>query len=200
MARIPEICTFNNIAQRLKSGLRSSLKVRLRCAYHPRYQTCRIFCFSYYYYIDPFERNMGPLVIEHTNSGPWIVLVRLDLIPPTRCRVRIAYLLFVPLELELGCVLPLLEVALRQTPPLLSISRFSRPYYFPLPLLDVIVPSSSRSFSGHLSVSDLPLSTSYCPSVVFQACHMSSPLPFCFSGNFQDIIYFSSFPDSVYLF
>ena len=29
-AKIHEICAFNNIAQRLKSGLRSSLKVRLR--------------------------------------------------------------------------------------------------------------------------------------------------------------------------
>ena len=31
----PEICVFNNTAQPLKSGLRSSLKVRLRCAYYP---------------------------------------------------------------------------------------------------------------------------------------------------------------------
>ena len=34
-ARILDICAFNNIAQRLKSGLLSSLKVRLRCAYQP---------------------------------------------------------------------------------------------------------------------------------------------------------------------
>ena len=34
-ARIPEIFALNNIAQRLKSELRLSLKVRLRCAYHP---------------------------------------------------------------------------------------------------------------------------------------------------------------------
>ena len=36
LSLIPEICTFNNIARRLKSALRSSLKVRLRCAYHPK--------------------------------------------------------------------------------------------------------------------------------------------------------------------
>ena len=35
-ARIPEICSFNEMAQRLKSELSSSLKVRLRCAYHHR--------------------------------------------------------------------------------------------------------------------------------------------------------------------
>ena len=35
-ARILEICSSNNVAQRLKSGLRSRLKVRLRCAHHPR--------------------------------------------------------------------------------------------------------------------------------------------------------------------
>ena len=36
-ARIPEICAINNIAQRLKSELRSNLKVRLRCTYRPRF-------------------------------------------------------------------------------------------------------------------------------------------------------------------
>ena len=34
-ARIPEICAFNNIAIRLKSGVRSWINVRLRCAYRP---------------------------------------------------------------------------------------------------------------------------------------------------------------------
>ena len=35
-ARIREIWPFNNIARRLKSVLRSRVKVRLRCTYHPR--------------------------------------------------------------------------------------------------------------------------------------------------------------------
>ena len=30
------MCAFNNIARRIKSGLRPHLKVRLACAYHPR--------------------------------------------------------------------------------------------------------------------------------------------------------------------
>ena len=39
-ARIPDFCAFNNIAQRLISGFRStsSLKVRLHRAYHPRFE------------------------------------------------------------------------------------------------------------------------------------------------------------------
>ena len=34
-AKIPEIYAFSNIAQRLKSGLSSNLKVRLHCVYNP---------------------------------------------------------------------------------------------------------------------------------------------------------------------
>ena len=35
-AGIPEFSAFNSIARRPKSALRSSVKVHLRCAYHPR--------------------------------------------------------------------------------------------------------------------------------------------------------------------
>ena len=83
-------------------------------------------------------------------------------------------------DICLCCVPPLPEIALRQIHPLLSISRFSVPI-FPLPVADIIMPSSSWPSSGPLSVSHLPLSTSYCPYVVVHAWHVSSPLPFWFS-------------------
>ena len=76
--------------------------------------------------------------------------------------------------LVLCCVPPLLEVALRHIPPLLSIARFSVPCC-PLPLMDVIMPSSFRPSSGplfpcltchsvHLTVHLLSFMRATCPA------------------------------------
>ena len=97
----------------------------------------------------------------------------------------------VPCTLFLGCVTPLLEVALRQIPPLLSTLCFSWPCSSQ-PLLDIISPPSFGSSPRSLSVSHLPLCASDSPSIIFHACYMSCPFPFQFCYFFQDIIYFCS--------
>ena len=60
--------------------------------------------------------------------------------------------------LYLGCVRPLLQVALRQISTFLSVVSFLWPYYSLL-LLDVIPPPSFQSSFWSFSVSNLPLNS-----------------------------------------
>ena len=75
----------------------------------------------------------------------------------------------------LGCVLPLQEVALRQSPPSFSVLCCPCPYRSLLPH-NVISPttfwSSSRSYTLYL-----PLFTSNSPSIIFHSGDVSSPFP-----------------------
>ena len=88
---------------------------------------------------------------------------------------------FVPCTLYLGCVPPLLEVALRKFFPLLSVFCSSRPCCS-LPLHDVIFPSHFGSAPRSSSFPHLPLCCAYCPPIVLHSCHMSSPSPpLCFT-------------------
>ena len=79
---------------------------------------------------------------------------------------------FVPCTMYLGCVPPLLEVALRKFFPLLSVFCSSRPCCS-LPLHDVIFPSHFGSAPRSSSFPHLPLCCAYCPPIVLHSCHMS---------------------------
>ena len=91
----------------------------------------------------------------------------------------------VPCTLYLGCVPPLLEVALRKFFPLLSVFCSCRPCCS-LPLHDVIFPSHFGSAPRSSSFPHLPLCCAYCPPIVLHSCHMSSPSPFCIRYVFLD--------------
>ena len=80
---------------------------------------------------------------------------------------------FVPCTLYLGCVPPLLEVALRKFFPLLSVFCNSCPCCS-LPLHDVVFPSHFGSAPRSSSFPHLPLCCAYCPPIVLHSCHMSS--------------------------
>ena len=90
--------------------------------------------------------------------------------------------------MNLGCVPPLLEVALRKFFPLLSVFCSSRPCCS-LPLHDVIFPSHFGSASRSSFFPHLPLCSAYCPPIVLHSCHMSSPSPFCIRYVFYDVEY-----------
>ena len=95
---------------------------------------------------------------------------------------------FVPCTLYLGCVSPLLEVALRKFFPFLSVFCSSRPCCS-LPLHDVIFPSHFGSAPRSSSFPHLPLCCAYCPPIVLHSCHMSSPSPFCIRRVLYDVEY-----------
>ena len=92
------------------------------------------------------------------------------------------------LYLYLGCLPPLLQVPLCQTSPLLPVLCCPGPHC-PLPLLEVVKPSSSWSSSGSFTTSSLPLCASYCPPIIIHSGYMSCPFPSSFCYGFQNIIY-----------
>ena len=86
-------------------------------------------------------------------------LEKKDFLIPVCKTIRIniqfrSHLYLLELELELG-----------YAPPLLSVSRFSRPCS-PLPLLDVIVPSSSRPSTEPLPLSETKIKKKSVPSLM----------------------------------
>ena len=104
------------------------------------------------------------------------------------CQENLSLNQLVPCTLYLGCVPPLLEVALRKFFPLLSVFCSSRPCCS-LPLHDVIFPSHFGSAPRSSSFPHLPLCCAYCPPIVLHSCHMSSPSPFCIRYVFYDAEY-----------
>ena len=76
----------------------------------------------------------------------------------------------------LGCVLPLQEVALRQSPPSFSVLCYPHPYRCLLPH-NVISPTTFWS-SGWSYTLCLPLCASNSPSIIFHSGDVSSPFPF----------------------
>ena len=76
----------------------------------------------------------------------------------------------------LGCVLPLQEVALRQSLPSFSVLCYPHPYRSLLPH-NVISPATFWS-SGWSYTLCLPLCASNSPSIIFHSGDVSSPFPF----------------------
>ena len=103
-------------------------------------------------------------------------------------RAQSTWRLYLYLYLYLGCVPPLLEVALRKFFPLLTVFCSSRPCCS-LPLHDVIFPSHFGSTPRSSSFPHLPLCCAYCPPIVLHSCHMSSPSPFCIRYMLYDVEY-----------
>ena len=101
-------------------------------------------------------------------------------------KIRVDY--YLPCTLYLSCAPPLLEVALRQISPLLSVFCFSSPCSSQ-PLLDIIIsPPSFWSSLRSISVSYLPLCASNSPTIVLHRCYMSCHFPFQFSLSSQNLL------------
>ena len=77
----------------------------------------------------------------------------------------------------IGCVLPLQEVALRQSLPSFSVLCYPHPYRSLLPH-NVISPTTFWSSDWSYTLY-LPLCASSSPSSIFHSGDVSSPFPFC---------------------